>query len=96
MSQRGMDISAVDGYVQTLSQGANNLDSLTTQVSGLESPLESVWEGVEAEACVELLTILASKMQEMSIEVMKIHDWVVQTKDNYEEAANKGASAYMG
>ena len=95
MSQKGMDIASVDSQAQVLKTGAQGLDELTTSVAGLKGPLAEVWEGVEAEAAVEFINTLSTKMQDMSVEVMKIHDWVINTKQNYEETASKGAQAYQ-
>lgn len=94
MAQMGMDIAAIEQNLTTLKSGADNLDSLTLEVSNLQGPLENAWEGQEAAACVEYLNKLSTKMQSMSDEIMKIHKWVEQTKTNYEETAAKGASAY--
>lgn len=94
MVEMGMDIAAIEENLTSLKSGADNLDSLTLEVSNLQGPLENAWEGQEATACVEYLNNLSTKMQSMSEEIMKIHKWVEQTKTNYEEAASKGASAY--
>ncbi len=90
----GMD--DVQGLLSTMNQGATDLDDLTSQVAGLKDPLASAWEGDEADAAVDFLANLSSKMQGMSEEVRKVRSWVENTRNNYEEAAAKGAAAYQG
>ena len=92
--KRGMDIQQVQTLLQNLKTGANNLDSLTGDVAGLKTPLEACWEGKESTACVAYLAKLTNTMKQMSKEVMKIHDWVDKTRENYEYAATKGEQAY--
>ena len=94
--KRGMDIQQVESLLQNLRTGATNLDTLTRDVAGLKSPLENCWEGKESAACVAYLSKLATTMEQMSKEVMKIHDWVDKTRENYDLAANKGVQAYSG
>ena len=94
MSLTGMNIEDVEQKLDELKTGADNLDALTLQVSNLQGPLMDAWEGVEATACVDYLNKLSTKMKDMSEELMKIHQWVEQTKTNYEEVASQGASAY--
>ncbi|MBQ7149028.1 MAG: WXG100 family type VII secretion target [Pseudobutyrivibrio sp.] len=95
MSLTGMNIEEVESMLTQLSQGADRLDELTLQVNNLQGPLTDAWEGVEATACVDYLNRLSTKMKDMSEELMKLHSWVEQTKNNYEEVASSGASAYM-
>ena len=94
MAQKGMNVSEVESYLTTLSSGAGDLDQLTTDVKNLQGPLQDCWEGVEAEACVNFIADISSKMSQMSEEVMKIHKWVEQVKTSYEEAATAGKNAY--
>lgn len=94
MSQKGMNITEVESYLQTLSTGAKDLDQLTQDVKDLQAPLQDCWEGDEAEACVNFIADISSKMSQMSEEVMKIHKWVEDVKTSYEEAATSGKNAY--
>ena len=94
MSLTGMNIEEVEQRLAELKSGADSLDALTLQVSNLQGPLTDAWEGVEATACVDYLNRLSTKMKDMSEELMKIHQWVEQTKTNYEDVAQQGASAY--
>lgn len=94
MSLTGMNIEEVEQRLAELKSGADSLDALTLQVNNLQGPLTDAWEGVEATACVEYLNKLSTKMKDMSEELMKIHKWVEQTKTNYEDVAQQGASAY--
>lgn len=94
MAQKGMNVSEVESYLTTLSSGAGDLDQLTTDVKNLQGPLQDCWEGEEAEACVNFIADISSKMSQMSEEVMKIHKWVEQVKTSYEEAATAGKNAY--
>lgn len=94
MALTGMNIEEVEQKLAELKTGADNLDALTLRVSNLQGPLTDAWEGVEASACVEYLNKLSTKMQKMSEELMKIHQWAEKTKTNYEDSASKGANAY--
>ena len=94
MALTGMNIEEVEQKLAELKNGASNLDALTLKVGNLQGPLTDAWEGVEASACVEYLNKLSTKMQKMSEELMKIHQWADKTKTNYEDSASKGANAY--
>lgn len=94
MSLTGMNIEEVEQLLAQLHTGADNLDALTLQVNNLQGPLTDAWEGVEATAAIDYLNRLSTKMKDMSQELMKIHQWVEQTKTNYEDVAAQGASAY--
>lgn len=94
MAQTGMDTNAVEEKLSTMKTGAENLDLLVSNVSNLQEPLEAAWTSEEATAAIEYLNQLSTKMQDMSIEVMSIHDWVNQVKENYIEVAHSGANGY--
>ena len=92
MALTGMNIEEVEQKLAELKNGASNLDALTLKVFNLQGPITDAWEGVEASACVEYLNKLSTKMQKMSEELMKIHQWAEKTKTNYEDSASKGAN----
>lgn len=91
---KGMDVDTVESCANRLSTGANGLDDLVAVVSNLQGPLQDCWVGSDADACVDFIAKLTTDMQNMSVEVMKIHSWVESTKENYVDAANSGAQYY--
>ncbi|MCR5156351.1 MAG: hypothetical protein K6C96_06690 [Butyrivibrio sp.] len=94
MGMTGMDISEIESQLVTLESGAVKLDDLTEGVGKLQQPLQDCWEGEEADAAVNLINDISTKMTQMAVEVRKIYKWVDDVKESYVEAASKGASAY--
>lgn len=91
---KGMNVDDVENCETMLTTGATGLDDLVTAVSGLQGPLQDCWTGADSDACVEFVNNLTNQMTDMSVEVMKIHDWVDKTRQNYVEAAANGAKYY--
>lgn len=96
MAQKGMDISTIEDCLNVLKQGETALDDLTAEVSSLQGPMQDCWTGIEADACIDFLNQLATKMQSMSETVTQVDTWITDLKENYSETASAGASRYSG
>ncbi len=94
MSKKGVNVEFLDDKSRLLEAGAQDLDDLTSQVAGLQGPLEECWQGSEGEACIEFINNLSTKMGKMSEQIRKINEWVNSVSKSYQEDAENGRRAY--
>ncbi|MBQ4220897.1 Uncharacterized conserved protein YukE [Butyrivibrio hungatei] len=92
--KKGVNVEFLDEKSRLLEAGAQDLDDLTSQVAGLQGPLEDCWQGAEGEACIEFINNLSLKMGKMSEQIRKINDWVNSVSKSYQEDAENGRRAY--
>ena len=93
--KKGVNVELIDSNVQSLEVEAGDMDDLTLNVSNLQGPLMDCWEGVEAEACVDFINNLSTKMSQMSEQIRKIEDWMKSVSQAYQDDATNGQKAYQ-
>lgn len=77
---------------QVLSKG-DEFNSLLTKIKGINSELQSYWEGQDASKYSGAVEVQAQNMDKLAATIKEIGDFLIKVGDAYERASQSNADA---